>query len=221
MQSSNNHIIDPKDDLKGLDINSDQAIASRHDRLLRFYLDDESQEQQQQQHKEGSGAVDHKKAQEKIASILRRFYYKVELEKQAIVDILGPNDIIEGNRPFQIDVLAAYPRSKLDKGDGDICDWTIRYAALAVEIDTSASKRVKGHGKTGHKSRRAHKKDDIRSGLIAKEYGIDIFVRFEATDISQEKRFNQIGELAFLEEMGITKYPYDVHYKKGKVKNNN
>lgn len=166
----------------------------------------------------GSGGDDHEKAQEKIAQLLKRFYYKVETEKKALCETLGLDDMPDSQKPYSIDVLALFPRSKLDKGDNDMCNWTIRFASIAVEIDTSTPKKVKGRGKTGHKSKRAHIKDLVREQEIKAKYGIDIFVRFEATDISQEKRYDKIGEDTFLEEMGITKFPYDRYYNNNKRK---
>ena len=187
------------------------SSETRQDRLLKFYTS-----RYEQNEIKGSGGPDHKKAQEKIAHLLTKFYYRVETEKAAIVDMLGLNDDPDGQKDYSIDILAAFPRSKFkdDIKNDDMSNWTVRFATIAVEIDTSAAARVKGHGKTGHKSKRAHLKDAVRAQEIISAFGIDCFVRFEATDISIKQRYEKIGEERFLQEMGLTRFPYDKYYNK-------
>lgn len=198
--------------------NDDKHRADRQDRLIRAFYgnkDDNNDNDQDNNGLKGSGGADHQKAQEHIAKMLKRFYHKVATEKKAVVEMLGLDDNPDGQKDYKIDILAVYPRSKLDKGD-DITNWTIRFGSVGVEIDTSASKRVKGHPKTGHKSKRAHIKDLVRENELRAKFGIDLIVRFEATDISQKARYEKIGEETFLQEMGITRYPYQYYHDKHK-----
>ena len=189
----------------------DESLLQRQNRLLKFYCS-----RYEGNEIKGKGGPHHKKAQEKIARLLQKFYYRVETEKEAVVDMLGIDDKTDGNKDYSIDILAAYPRSKFtdDITNDDMSNWTVRFSTIAVEIDTSASKRVKGHGKTGHKSKRAHIKDLVRENEIIGTYGVDCFCRFEATDISLDKEYERIGEERFLAEMGLTRFPYDKYYNK-------